>query len=575
MGSVKEPFELHSRNIGAMPIINHYLQQLQIHQLLVEHLEAPDPRSLVPHHKVLLLLLRNLIVQRHPLYELGEWACSWLPQLVELDEQELDAINDDRLGRALDRLFDADRVAMMTQLVLHMLKAFDVDVHQLHNDSTTLTLQGAYREADGRAMRSKSTAHADYGHSKDHRPDLKQLLWILTVSSDGGVPVYFKVTAGHTEDSSTHIQTWTSLHDLVGHADFLYVADSKLCTRENIQHIEDRGGRFITVLPRSRKEDGRFREWLVEATPSWDPIGQWSHPRLQHGDPDVMTAMESPIPDPQGFRIIWFHSSHKMQRDLDWRETCLTKAIKELEAFRTRLEGPRCRFRTRKSVTDVVEGILKKTSCSSLITYELTERRELLYRSKTRGHITRKRHDGSKTRFDLTWQSNTEALRKLAKSDGVFPLITNCRNLSAHDVLVAYRTKQPIVEQRHDLLKNILDTTPVCLQNIGRLEALFFLEFIALMVHALIERHMRRHMNVEGIESLPMYPEQRPCKAPTTTRLIDIFAPLQCHRLEDGHGNLVQHFPPELSSIQRTAASLAGVDPDRFQALCIRENRPA
>ena len=38
---------------------------------------------------------------------------------------------------------------------------------------------------------------------------------------------------------------------------------SKLCTREQMGHIDKRAGRFITVLPKSRKEDGRLREWMA------------------------------------------------------------------------------------------------------------------------------------------------------------------------------------------------------------------------------------------------------------------------------------------------------------------------
>jgi transposase len=79
-----------------------------------------------------------------------------------------------------------DRLALLTELVLHMVQSFEVDLQQLHNDSTSLTLQGAYRKADGQPMRGKPTVRAARGYSKDHRPDLKQLLWILTVSSDGG-----------------------------------------------------------------------------------------------------------------------------------------------------------------------------------------------------------------------------------------------------------------------------------------------------------------------------------------------------------------------------------------------------
>jgi transposase len=107
---------------------------------------------------------------------------------------------------------------------VHMVREFDIDLVQFHNDSTSLTLQGQYKEADGRRIRGKRTLRVVFGHSKEHRPDLKQLLWILTVSADGAVPVYFKVADGNTEDSTSHIETWGMLSTLVGHADFLYVA---------------------------------------------------------------------------------------------------------------------------------------------------------------------------------------------------------------------------------------------------------------------------------------------------------------------------------------------------------------
>ena len=59
--------------------------------------------------------------------------------------------------------------------------------------------------------------------SKDHRPDLKQLLFILTMSADGNVPVAFRCADGNTSDSRTHIETWNTLRAVAGRADFLYV----------------------------------------------------------------------------------------------------------------------------------------------------------------------------------------------------------------------------------------------------------------------------------------------------------------------------------------------------------------
>ncbi|KKM87351.1 hypothetical protein LCGC14_1269800 [marine sediment metagenome] len=186
---------------------------------------------------------------------MGEWAKQMVPNLLGLRPNQIGLLNDDRIGRALDRLFEADRSAMLTDFVVHMVEEFKIELEQFHNDSTTLTLHGEYPEADGHIQRGKSTLVVTFGHNKDHRPDLKQLLWILTISEDGAVPVHFKVADGNTQDSTTHIETWEVLRRLEGSTQFLYVTDCKLCSRENLHHIHEAGGWFITVLPRTRKED--------------------------------------------------------------------------------------------------------------------------------------------------------------------------------------------------------------------------------------------------------------------------------------------------------------------------------
>ena len=62
--------------------------------------------------------------------------------------EQLSQLNDDRIGRSLDRLFDADRNALLTDFVLHMIKEFAIPLEQFQNDSTTITLQGHYSAAD-------------------------------------------------------------------------------------------------------------------------------------------------------------------------------------------------------------------------------------------------------------------------------------------------------------------------------------------------------------------------------------------------------------------------------------------
>jgi transposase len=207
-------------------------------------------------------LLRNLILCRMPLYSVSEWAGSMAPDSLELDAEQAAALNDDRLGRALDELFHCDRRALLTHFVLEMVREFQVKLEELHNDSTSITFHGDYKEADGRKEGGTPTHRIAYGHNKDCRPDLKQRLWILTVSSDGAVPVHFKVDDGNVGDPVTHIETWNALRQLVGSSHFLYAADCKLCTCDNMRYIDSQHGSFVTVLPKSRKEVGCFGRLL-------------------------------------------------------------------------------------------------------------------------------------------------------------------------------------------------------------------------------------------------------------------------------------------------------------------------
>lgn len=142
-----------------------------------------------------------------------------------MSTEQLEHLSDDRLGRALDHLFQADRAALLTAVVVAVGRRFELSFKRLHNDSTSVSFCEQYR--DQRPSRSGRRAPAIvYGYSKDHRPDLKQLLFILTTDADGGIPVQFRTADGNTNDSVTHVETWNTLRAVAGRSDFLYVADS-------------------------------------------------------------------------------------------------------------------------------------------------------------------------------------------------------------------------------------------------------------------------------------------------------------------------------------------------------------
>jgi len=553
-------FTLDSKVVGALPIVNALLQRLDFAALLDRHLGPPDSRAKMTPASALHVLTRNLILARLPLYAVREWARQVAPDLLGLENGSVQDLGDDRLGRALDRLFDADRNAFLTEFVLHLIREFSIDLGEFHNDSTSITLQGEYAEADGRRVRGKPTCLAIRGFNKDHRPDLKQLLWILTVSADGAVPVLFKVTDGNTEDSTTHRETWMTLRRLVGSPDFLYVADSKLCTGDNLQFIHSQSGSFVTVLPQSRKEDRVFKDWLQTHPAGWSEIARRPNPVRKDGPWEIISALESPFPDANGFRLIWYHSSLKRERDAQARQAVINRAWKELEALAGVLEGPRCRYKQREGVAKKAEEALRQAGAARWLHYEVEPLEEHAYRQERRGRpgsAMRWRRE-TKTRFRLVWRPIPETIEYDQRIDGIFPLVTNRQDLSPLGIHDIFKSKQPLVEKRHDMLKNVLSATPAFLKSVSRLEALLFLVYVSLTVHALIEREVRKRMKERGEESLPLYPEERECRAPTARRILEVFSDLQRHFLLQ-EGQIVQKFKPELNPLQKRVLSCLGV----------------
>jgi transposase len=226
---------IRSWTVGALPIINRILDRLKLEETLTQYLGREDRRTRVPVAKCLLLLVRNILLSREPIYGLGEWAQRHAPDLLGLTAAHLEHLNDDRVGRALDKLFVAMEPQLLMDFVRQMIQEFDLNLDELHNDSTTVTFSGAYPGAavEGQELGRRLLA-ITWGHTKDHRPDLKQLLYVLTITNDGGVPLYYSAASGNMTDDQTHRETWNLLCDVVGHSQFLYVADCKAYRRSNV-----------------------------------------------------------------------------------------------------------------------------------------------------------------------------------------------------------------------------------------------------------------------------------------------------------------------------------------------------
>ena len=101
--------ELQSEEIGAHPLIQPLIRRLRLREFFEQAFGRPDARLKLPHADSTLLLVRNFVLSRHPLYSVPQWAQRFAPEQLELAEAQVALINDDRLGRLLDKLFLVDR----------------------------------------------------------------------------------------------------------------------------------------------------------------------------------------------------------------------------------------------------------------------------------------------------------------------------------------------------------------------------------------------------------------------------------------------------------------------------------
>jgi transposase len=333
----EERLRLRGLGVGALPILNHFIERMALEQELSLALKNSG------YADVLLALLKNIVVDRNALYAVGEWVALYDVGLVAHSK-----IGDDRLGRALDRLFAADRATLQTGIVLAVMNGFDLTMERIHNDTTSVMVRGAYDHQNPKAIQLKR------GHSKERRPDLKQLVFSLCVSGDGAVPVHFKAYDGHQTDDGIHLETWNRLRTLLQHPRFIYVADCKLCTEKNLRTIDGERGFFVTVVPKNRSEVAAFTEAVLAGDVRWEEILRKRADRDKKVF-DIIECAVGPYHLREGFSVYWYRSSQKKKRDARDREERIERTIERLESLDLRrMRGPKTDAAIRKRVDEVI-----------------------------------------------------------------------------------------------------------------------------------------------------------------------------------------------------------------------------
>src|SRR5438093_5968139 len=278
--------------IAHLPLVLGVLRRLEV-ATVVDHLIPPHPAHVLSCGRGVEALVLAILDGDHALYKVGKrleergMLALLQPGLTRA------ALNDYRLGHILDALFAANLNRVFSALALQALEVYAIPTPWLHQDTTTIVLYGAYEDEP----QTPGAPRPAYGHSKDGRDDLKQVLLSLGVSGDGGVPLRLGVRDGNRSDSvetPLAIEECLALGLCLEHGIGLVTLVPRTCT---VRQELETWGRQQAALPLVVEKPGRTKD---EAPRRWHGQSVIRPVEVEYSDGRVVS---------EALRFVVVHSS--------------------------------------------------------------------------------------------------------------------------------------------------------------------------------------------------------------------------------------------------------------------------
>jgi transposase len=520
------------KQLGALPVIADYGRRLDLAGIIDHACPIRDIADLT-HGQVIETLVANRLTSPAPLVRVTDWASEHAVEEVFGINPAL--LNDDRIGRALDAIApELDRI--VGSVGAQAISVFGLDTSRLHWDMTSISLYGAYDQADPDHPAPR------FGHPKDRRPDLKQIQAGLAVTGDGGIPVFHRAYDGGAAEVAQVVGAMTELQKMAKPRDFLLIGDSKLVSYGNVSAMIDAGTGFIapaakaytpaTTLAALDLDVATEVDYVAErdmAKPATDR-GRW------HVTEDTMTLTGKRKRGPAlTLRRVFVHSTARAHAAATARAKKLNRATDDLGRLQRGLGS--------RHYPD------EKAANTRITAITATRRVTAYLRTQTGTDPT----TGKPT---LRWWFDQTALDAETATDGWYALLTNLpADVTAAEVLIRYKG-QEVVERRYGAFKGPLAVAPLFLKNNRRIAALITVICLALLIFCLIERQVRQaiapHTTLDGLYV------GRPAK-PTGRLIFQALARLRLIPAVNGQPPGIPQPPP----LQAHLLDLLGVDPTR------------
>jgi len=487
---------IRARDVKCLPIVSAYARTLGVIEE-IDRLCGPKPG--VSYGRVVLALILDALSGRTPLFRLPQAFAKLDTGLLLGEETPAEKLNDDAVGRVLDRIFEVGPSKILTAVAVRAVKLFELDTSHVHHDTTSRTVYGDYDLYGEEAPAQPFVI--TFGFSKDHRPDLKQLVHSL-LCVDSGIPIYSKCEDGNESDKMINrnlIPKMVERMRELGQGNFLYVADSALVTPDNLKMMDDwdHGFRFVSRLPLSYKECGsaiagavREDAWQDLGSLSDEPITPKRKPAHYHGFETVV--------DLYGLwhRALVVHSDAHDER----RRKRLRRRLEQDRAEMERMVREQQKIEY-ACLPDAQAAVSRLPRGRFYVPDAQIEEQPIYNRGRPRADGTRK-INRIRYRLNLTIRPREHAIECVRKEAGCFVLISNepeeaAGGVSSRELLRAYQD-QHSVEQNFGFLKDPVIVNALFLKTPRRIEALGLILVLTLMIWRLMERTMRISLKDTG-----------------------------------------------------------------------------
>ena len=508
-----EHFEgIESYSVKHLPIVKAYADKLGLVEL-INHL-VPSEMDLSPGVYFLGMVLDTLS-GRNPLYRLEQFFENQDTELLLGKEVDAKSFNDVNVGRFIEKVFDIGTVKIFKEISMRAVSGFGLDCRHVHFDTTSRSVYGDYEPY------GNDPFEITYGHSKDHRPDLKQFL-ISMLCVDRNVPVFGKIEDGNASDKSVNndvlsdISKYMAAHGL-GTGAFIYIADSAAITKKNLKTI-GQDILFISRLPATFKECDRAIKEAV-AKDAWEDVGVIAQAEPTAKRPAAYyKSYETEVTlYGESYRAVVIHSSahdRRRQKRIERRLLEEKKALTEKCNKATKVE-----YFCREDAETAANKLSEEPRTYYKISTQVEEKP--LY---GRG---RPRKDGFREIKEMRYMVSADiaedvvAVSTFREEAGCFVLLTNVPietqgeqiGYDSKEILVAYKDQYGI-EQDFGFLKDPVIVNSVFLKKPKRIEVLGLILLTSLLIWRLMERSMRQYVAQTG-EKLPGW-DHKPTDRPTS-----------------------------------------------------------